>query len=285
MDRRRRSYNPFEVLEDFEDLRKLVSHVLESLEVKIVKVRMPFGFIYSKIRNPLLLLPVTDILVGDATYEYIKHRAEYILDNTVKRIEKINTDKSLSFADKFELFTDIRKSIEWHYRYYDSMNPVRYMSAFKWKIVYSETENDVTVEKEQSCVNSELDIKDWQWNVLENNLLIRRHLLYEIIYLLDVELEKLQSKLSGNKYTWESKEPYEIYELLYALLASKRIDLGKGNENTFAHDFLAFFGVSDLKLAYKKDKVMSRGTKSQFLPILMEAFEKSGPQKIKNSKK
>jgi hypothetical protein len=282
---RRIPFNPFEDLHDFSELKTLTSHILHSLEVKEVKVRMPWGFNAGLHRSPLLPLSVQDILVGDATFGYIKHRAEYVLKNVANRIEKVNGDGSMSFTDKSQLFSDVRKDIAFQYQYFDSMNPVRYMSSYTWKIVYSEAHNGQTVEKEEPCVNSELDLKEWHWNVIENTLLIRRHLLYEILHLVDVELQKIQDRLAETRYVWESKEPYEIYELLLAILASNRVKIEKGDESTFAHDFLAFFHVSEKKLAYSRDKVLKRLKRSQFIPVLEDSLELFGKSSKKSNKK
>lgn len=273
---RRIPYYPFEELEDFSDLKSLISHILKSLKVSEVKVVMPAIFDTKLISDPQEILPVYDILVGDATFNYIRYKADYVLSNVKGRIEKVNQNSQLSIADKLQLFEEVKKSIWYDYQYFNSMNPIRYMSSYKWKISFTEEENGKIVSKELDYPNSKIDLKDGHWNMIENTFLIRRHLLYEILYLIDVELQKLKEELADTKYTWLEEGPYEIYELLLSLIASKRVKYVKGDENTFIHDFLYLFGKSDEDFAYSRGKVLDRVHRSQFLLVLEEALKNYG---------
>lgn len=273
---RRIPYNPFEELEDFPDLKSLINHILKSLKVSEVKVVMPVIFDTKLIHDHKAILPVYDILIGDATFSYIRYSADYVLKNVITRIEKIDQNTLLSFADKLQLFEEVKKSIWLDYQYFNSMNPIRYMSSYKWKISFTEEENGKTVPKELDYPNSKIDLKDGHWNIIENTFLIRRHLLYEILYLIDVELQKCKEELADTKYTWQEKGRYEIYEMLLSLIASKRVEYVKGDENTFVHDFLSLFGKSDENFAYFRGKVLDRVHRSQFLQVLEEALTNYG---------
>lgn len=212
--------NPFETLKDYPDLTSLINCILESIEVNEVKVVLPADFDKSLINHPEVLLPVREILIGNATFNYIRYRAQNILAGIQDRIEKINQDKSLSFSDKVTLFKKVKTDILYHCRYFDSMNPIRYMSAYKWKIVYTVEEDGKTVEKIEDYPNSKIDLQEGHWNIIENSFLIRKHLLYEILYLIDEELQMLEEELADTKYSWKENGRYEIYELIVALIAS-----------------------------------------------------------------
>src|SRR5688572_15167660 len=108
---RRVPYNPFEELDEFLDLRNLSDHILDALKVKTVKVMMNLDFDQKLINDPKAILPVPRLLVGNATFEYIWHSAEKVLKNVENRIQLINDDKSLSFADKFQLFEEVKNNI------------------------------------------------------------------------------------------------------------------------------------------------------------------------------
>ncbi len=269
-------YNPFEELNDFPSLRELAGHIVSSLEVKKITVLVPQSFDVKLIHDPDTLVPVFDILVGDATFNYIIYKAEYVLNNVKSRIERINANIELSYEDKFKLYNEVKKNIIHHYQYFNSMNPIRYMSSFKWKVRYSEEKDGKVTDHELDYVVSKIDLKKGHWNFLENTLLIRRHMLYEILNLIDVEIEKMIEELSDTKYEWKEKGSFEIYELLLALLASGRVDFVRGDERTFIRDFLSLFSLNDQKYAYSKGKVLDRETRTMFLQELSDALEKHG---------
>lgn len=276
---------PFEDLHDFSDLNKLTSHILESLRVKDITAYIPSIFDAKLINDPNAILPVHYIVVGNATFQYIRHKADYVISHINKRIRELNQNKELSFTDRLQEYEGVRKNIDYDYRYFDSMNMIRYMSAYEWRISYTEEEEGRTILKEMTYPNSKLELTEGHWNEIEITFSIRRHLLYEILYLIDVEIQKLRTELTGTRYSWVGERPYELYELLAALLASERIKFEKGDRNTFSHDFLSLFSVSGKELAYPMDKVISRKTRSQFLKVLEEALERRVTKDISKSRK
>lgn len=278
----RNRYMPFENVEEFSDLSKLSNYICESLKVKEVIVQLPGTFDPKLLNDPEALMPVNDIWIGNATFSYIKSRADRVLKSLNKCIEKINQDNQQSFADKLQLFEEVKKGLWYEYQYFNSMNPIRYMSSYEWKINYTEEINGKTVPMEMDFPNSQIDLKAGHWNLIENTFLIRRHLLYEIIYLIDVEIQKLEDELKETKYIWKEKEPYEIHELVLAILASDRVEYVKGNEETFIRDFLSLFGKSDFKFSHSKSKVMKRVTRSRFLSVLEDSLENWGKKKTKD---
>jgi hypothetical protein len=270
----RRPYNPFEDLKDFKDLKSLSHYIVESIKVKEVKVVLPANFDKKLIHDPTTLVPVGLILVGNASFEYIRFKAAYILENVKVGIEKINQDTTMSLGDKYTEFWEIRRELLLDYQYYDSMNPIRYMSAYTWRISYTEFPDGKPVESVEDYPNSKIELNQGHWNEVENNFHIRRDLLSEILFLINTKMQELEQKLSGIKYSWitNDHEPYEIYELILALLESKRIDFGNGNQETFVHDFLQFFQMSDERFSYYRGKVLDRRQRSKFLPFLEKSL-------------
>jgi hypothetical protein len=271
---KRPRYNPFEQLKDFPDLKSLTRHILESVEVTEVVVRLPDGFDTTLIRAKDVLLPVADILVGNATFNYIRLRAEYIINEVKSRIALINQDDSLSFEDRFSLFKEVQKAILKQYYYFDSMNLIRYMTAYKWRIAYLVEVDGKTEQKVEDFVNSKIDLTEGHWNILDNTFAIRKHLLYEILILIDTEVSNLTERLTETSYKWKGKSPYDMHELALALIKIGRLEIIKGDENTFIHDFLKFFGITDEKLSRSKGKVLDRQQRSQFLIELEEALDR-----------
>jgi len=268
-------YNPFEDLHDFTDLKTLVAHILTATRVKAVKVPMPGDFDHKLIHDPDAILPVGELLVGDATFSYIRYRAKYIITKVKECISKINDDKLLSYADKFQLFNGIKRDMLVDFRHFDTRNPIRYMSEYEWMIVvHKEVEGKYTQE-EHSYPSTKLDLNAEHWNILENTFAIRRHLLYEIICLLNEELEKLSQELSETKYEWIGSD-LEIHELIQAINASKKIQIIRGDEKSFVHELLALLGKSDSRYSYFKGKILDRDVRSQFLPILTKGLEDYG---------
>lgn len=265
---------PFEHLEDFTDIRKLVIHILQSIHVKEITAHVPSGVKKTLFKDPNYKLKIRYIVVGNASFNYILHRSEYLLSHLNDRIDKLNKNRDLSFDDKLKEYQDIRKSI-WHeYQYFDSMNPIRYMSQYRWKISYMKIVKGQPTTHEENIANSLLDLNKGHWNEIENTFLIRRHLLYEILYLIDEEIQKIQTQLTDTRYSWDGKERYEIYELVVALLASNRVKIERGDENTFVHESLSLFGVSDDGYVVARNKILNRKQRSSFLTQMEDAFEK-----------
>lgn len=274
---------PFEDLEDFTDVRELVMYILKSISVSEITAHVPSGLVPRLKEDPDFKLPIRYLVVGNATFNYILGKASYVLTNLKDRMNKLNQDADLSFDEKLEEYQGVRGKTWNDYQYFNSMNPIRYMSQYKWKISYGGIGDDQKEPGEEYVTNSILQLTDGHWTEIENTFLIRRHLLYEILYLIDVEVQKLRDKLAGTKYSWVGEKQYELYELLAALFASERIKFEKGDRYTFAHDFLSLFSLSDKELAYSMDKVMSRKTRSRFLKVLEESLEKRVTKSIKKS--
>jgi hypothetical protein len=218
------------------------------------------------------LLPVANILVGNATFEYIRYRAEYVINEVRSRIALINQNGSLSFEDKFSLYKEVEKAILKDYRYFDTMNPIRYMSSYKWKISYLVENDRKTEEKIENYVNSKINLNENHWNLLDNTFAIRRNLLYEVLVLIDREVADLTERLTETSYGWDPKSPYEMQELALALLSIGRLQIRKGDEATFIRDFLAFFGITDEKFSRSRGKVLDRLNPALFLSELEEAL-------------
>lgn len=263
--------NPFENLKDFKTLDALVSHILFSIKVTQIKIVLPGGFDVNRINDPELLLPVFDILVGDATFNYIIFKAPEIIAQMKDRIEKVNLNPVAD--DKLRLYNEIVRDLSKSYQYFNSMNPIRYMSTCKWLIAYTEFVEGKPQTTELEYPNSKIDLRDEHWNIIENSFIIRRHLAEELLYMLTSEIDMLKESLASTQYKWKGENKYEIYELLQAIISSKRVDYVKGDEYTFSHDFLKLMGLNGDKLAYYKDKVLSRKKRVQFLEKMEECLE------------
>lgn len=263
-------------LEHFTGLKQLVIHILKSVEIKKVTVYLPSGFDIKLIDDPLVILPVNYIEVSNVTYNYVFYRAEKVLNNVKRQIEKLNDSIELSFDDKVEEYREIKRIVTQSYQYYDSMNPIRYMSNYHWQIRFMDVidgkQDYVTIQ----YPNSKINLSNEHWNIVEKTFLIIRHLHYEILCLVDDEIQKLNDQLDRNNYSWEGKDTYEIYELIVALIASDRIKIAGGGEYTFVHDFLSFFGLSDSQYLKAKGKVLNRKKRSIFMTDLEKALEKYG---------
>ena len=277
-------YNPFEELDDFPDLKSLMSHILKSLEVTTIKVVLPGIFDTTLIHDPQKILPVYNILIGDATFNYIRYRVEYVLSSIKDRIEKINQNSQLSFTDKLRIFEEVKNWIQKEYKYFNSMNAIRYMSSYQWMISYTEEVDGTAVQKEMNYPNSKIDLRNKHWNIIENSFIIRRDLLSEIHYLVDEEIDKLEEELTETKYGWKSEVwEYQLNEIALSILVSGQLEIIKGTERTFVHDFLAFFSKTDKDFSYYKGKILdrslprgkyqTRGRRSNFLNTLQESLE------------
>src|SRR5438477_13178150 len=126
-------YNPFQNLNDLKDLKSLTNHILNSLKVEEVRAVLPDNFDKELIYAPGKL-PVDKILVGDATFEYIQHKVGDIMGAVKNQIRLTADDSTRGFADKALELSKIRKDILSQFQYFDTMNPIRYMSSFIWKI-------------------------------------------------------------------------------------------------------------------------------------------------------
>ena len=282
--------NPFESLQDFGDLKSLVMHVIESTNIKEVVAILPHNLERKLIDDPAAILPVLDIIVGRATFPYIRHRADYVIAEIKDRIKKVNQDDGLSFEDKFQIFKDAKKLL-WHdYQYFDSMNLIRYMSDYEWKIRYSIEIDGQINQEDHNYPSSKLDLNEVHWTNVERSFVIRRHLLFEIIFLIDVEIRRLEEELQETKYTWASEKwEYELYEILLAILISNRVEVIKGSEETFVVDFLRLFNKTDKDFVYYRGKILDRGkprgknrtigTRSLFLKSLQQYLEAYGKPK------
>jgi len=261
-------------LEHFTGLKQLVIHILKSVEIKKVTVYLPSGFDIKLIDDPFVILPVNYIEVSNVTYNYVFYSAEKVLNNVKRQIEKLNDNIELSFDDKMQEYREIKKIVTQSYQYYDSMNPIRYMSNYHWQIRFMDVidgkQDFVTIQ----YPNSKINLSNEHWNIVEKTFLIIRHLHYEILCLVDDELQKLNDRLDGNNYSWVGKDPYEIYELILALIASEKIEITGGDEYTFVHDFLSFFGLSDSQYPRAKGKVLDRRHRTIFLTELEEACKR-----------
>ena len=91
----RRKYDPFVELEEFDNLSSLAKHIITSVEVQEVRVIIPNEFDVTLIHDPMQIVPVQEIIVGDATLEYIRFKAFYIIENVKSRINKIKQDHQL----------------------------------------------------------------------------------------------------------------------------------------------------------------------------------------------
>jgi hypothetical protein len=282
---KRPPYNPFEELNDFHDLNLLVNHILNSLKVEAVNVQMPPNFDKKLIYDPDAILPVPSLLEGNATFSYILHRSEHILEVVKKRIKEVNENSSLSIADKFQFFEEIRKNIVFQHKYFDTMNPIRYMSAFEWRIVYTEEQGGKLKDVEMKYPNTKLDLKIEHWNQLDYTFRIRGHLLKEIIFFIDVEIDRIKEELKNTKYTWEGASwEYDICEIVLSLIASKKVNIEKGSERSFIHDFMEFFGKSDNKFSYYKGKIMGRDNRPKFLLELQTSLQNCGKSSVPKSR-
>lgn len=267
---------PFEDLEDFTDIRELVMHILKSISVSEITAHVPSGLVPRLKEDPDFKLPIRYLVVGNATFNYILGKASYVLTNLKDRMNKLNQDADLSYDEKLKEYQDVRGKIWNDYQYFNSMNPIRYMSQYKWKISYGGIGEDQKEPGDEYVTNSILQLTDGHWTEIENTFLIRRHFLYEILYLIDEEIQKIQTQLTDTRYSWAGKERYEIYELVVALLASNRVKIERGDENTFVHEFLSLFGVSDDGYVVARNKVLNRTHRSIFLTDMEVAFENYG---------
>jgi hypothetical protein len=274
---------PFEDFHALPDLKALADYILDSLQVSEVKVVVPGEFDPKLIDDPTVAVPVANIEVGNASFSYIRSRANHVLTNVKIRIDKINKDEQLSVADKLQIFREVNRRISIEHKYFNSMTPIRYMSMYEWKISYSEEIDGKTVQRERNYPNSQIDLLEGHWTIIENTFVIRRDLISEIRYLIEVELDKLEDNLANTKYIWQGTEPYELHELIIAIVASDRVKYQKGDENTFVHDILALFGITDNNFALSKSKVLKRVTRSRFLAVLEESLENRGRKKHKDN--
>jgi len=272
----RKPYTPFEGLNEFTELKSLTHYIIKSVKVTQVKVLLPSDFDIKLIDDPKALVPVQEILIGNATFNYIRHRAAYVLNNVKERIQKIKKDSALSLADRFNYYKETRQEILDHYKYFEPMNLIHFMSAYQWKIAYNIFENEKFVEKLENYPSSKIDLKEDHWNLLEKTFIIRRDLLNEIVYLLDIEIDELRDAVADTRYIWKTQENYsfEIYELILALMNCGRIEIQKGTAETFIHDFLSFFGQSDKEFSYFRGKVLDRKDRSKFTKILEQSLDK-----------
>jgi hypothetical protein len=121
--------------------------------------------------------------------------------------------------------------------------------------------------------NSKMDLHNEHWNIIENNFIIRRQMVEELLYLVATEIDTINESLLSTQYKWESEDEYEIHELLQAIIASNRVRFIKGDVQTFSFDFLRLVGLQPERIAYYRDKVMNRKKRAIFLSKLEKQLE------------
>lgn len=254
----RGSYTPFEDLTDFKMLSKFIVHILNSIKIEEISVIPPSGFDENQLRDPRSIIPIREILVGHATYNYIEYKAPNLFIHLENLVAAINQDESLSIADRKNLFKDVLFNIQTDYPQFDSRNKLKYSTDVRWKVKYSKEQSGRMIELSEDYPASKLALSDAHWAYIDNTIAIRKTLLDDISFKITQQVESIETNLSRVKYTWQSNDRYDVYELLYAIISSNKVDFGDGNEHTFAHHFLALFGKDDKDLATIKRTVLKR---------------------------
>lgn len=273
----RHPYIPFHGLKEFKTLETLISHILHSLDVSQIKIVLPGDFDTTRINDPKLLVPVYDILVGDANFNYILQQAAQVIEHVKERIKKLN--KKPERADKLLIYKKIHKSLTKSHTYFNSMNPIRYMSNCEWMISYSAYVNGKHELVEMVYPNSKMDLQTEHWNIIENNFIIRRQFVEELLYMVTFEIETINESLVETQYEWKGENQYEIHELLLAIIASNRVQFIKGDVQTFSHNFLKMFGLQPKNIPYLRGKVMDRKNRAIFIPKLEKYLQEYGTHK------
>jgi hypothetical protein len=279
----RHPYIPFHGLKEFKTLETLNSHILHSLNVSQIKIVLPGDFDVTRLHDPELLVPVYDILVGDANFNYILQQAAQVIEHVKDRINKLN--KKPEPADKLLIYKKLHRSLTKSHKYFNSMNPIRYMSNCKWMISYSKYVNGKHQPVEIVYPNSKMDLHAEHWNIIESNFIIRRQLVEELLYLVTTEIETINESLVANQYKWEGENQYEIYELLLAIIASNRVKFIKGDVHTFSYEFFKMLGLQPADIPYLRGKVMDRKNRAIFIPKLEKYLQEYGipRKKVKRS--
>lgn len=281
---KRYPYNPFHGLKEFKTLETLNSHILHSLNVSQIKIVLPSEFDVTRIHDPEFLVPVYDILVGDANFNYILQQAAQIIEHVKDRINKLN--KKPEPADKLLIYKKIHRNLTKSHKYFNSMNPIRYMSNCKWMISYNQYVNGQFQTTEIEYPNSKMDLRNEHWNIIENNFIIRRQMVEELLYLVSTEIDNINESLDATQYKWEGENQYEIYELLLAIIASNRVKFIKGNVHTFSYEFFKMLGLQPSDNSYLKGKVLDRKNRAIFIPKLEKYLQEYGisRNKVKRTK-
>lgn len=279
----RKPYAPFVDLKDFPDLKSLITHIINSVKVDSIKIRLPLNFNRELLNDPdtILSIPnipfgendIPDMLIGNTSFSDIRYKANNIIIHVNERIKKITENTSLSFDDKLQLYNEIKNGIKRVYREFNTRNPIRYMAGYKWIIIVAEFEEGKPIDKEIPFASSKIDMQPKHWNFLENSFAIRGYLLYEILCLIKIEITSLKEELRDNKYELTGDDTsFKLCELALAILATDKVDFVNGDEKTFVHDFLSFFGKTDKDFANTRGKVLKRVKRPKFLEELEESL-------------
>lgn len=258
---------PFEHVKEQKDLKTFIAYILSEIKVEEVRAFMPKDFNTKLIYDPKAILEVVRIEIGKVSFENIRMDSMIIMDAFRAHVNKVKASEGLGEHDKFEIYAEVHAWMLNEYGFYNSMNPFRYMTSFGWKIVFDEGQEDYVISK--------LNLTNEQWNYLENSMVIRRQLLFEFIYWLELEMDSIRNQLGRTtKYSWKGKQKeYELHELIIALIVGNRINIEKGDEKTFVNEFLGLFGQSDKDYPYYRDKILARAKRSMFLRGLAESLD------------